>query len=103
MTKEIEYTRLKLMGIGKPESERTADERRLATIILAPSYTRTFKGVDDRHEWESLEQTFHIFRQQFTTTEYEESLRRLARQLIKIDKQLTEAHTGTGRDEIRGR
>ena len=103
MTKKIEYTRLDLMGTGKPESERTDDERRLATIVFAPAYTRTFKGVTDAHEWESLERTFHTFRQQFITTMEADMLPRLARQLIKIDRDLTDACTGTGRDEIRGR
>ena len=98
MPAKIEYTRLDLMGIGKPDSERSRFERRLGTIILCPAYTRTFAGVKDAHEWESLERTFHLFVAQFITSESEEELKRLSKQLVRIDDKLSRHCTGWNRD-----
>lgn len=93
MPAKIEYARLDLMGIGTPESERTAGQRRLATIILAGKVERIFEDRPDAHWLWRLQEYFFEQRHRFITTMDERRLRPLAASLLHNDRTLSRRAT----------
>ena len=87
--RRIDQLRFGLMGLAKPESERTDRQRRLRTIVMCPPITRRFKPDDIANF--NREQRYHAKRLYFIRTQSYSELIALASELVELDEMLSAA------------
>lgn len=87
--KKADQLRFGLMGLAKPDSQRTERQRRLRTIVMCAPITRRFRPGD--HASWKREQSYHADRLHFIRTNSYDALIALAAELVETDAELSDA------------